>query len=80
MKLPIPTAEAVSSSLATAGPGGVSFESPAGIVAQGCSLGKKIGCGAAFVACGASCLLGPEVCVPCLTAVGATSCLDCLLG
>ena len=50
-----------------------------GITPQACSLGKKIACGAAFLACGASCALGPEICLPCLAAVGATDCLDCLL-
>ena len=78
MRLPLPTAEAVFSFPATGGRG-VAPGAPAGVVAQACSLGKKIGCGAAFIACGASCLLGPEVCVPCLAGVGATDCLDCLL-
>jgi hypothetical protein len=51
----------------------------AAVVPQGCSGWKKLACGGAFVACGASCVLGPEICVPCLAAVGATDCLSCLL-
>jgi hypothetical protein len=54
--------------------------SQAGLVPAECSLLKKIACGGAFVACGASCALGPEICIPCLTGVGATDCLSCLLG
>jgi hypothetical protein len=49
------------------------------VVPQGCSMTKKIACGSAFVVCGASCALGPEICLPCLGAVGATDCLSCLL-
>jgi hypothetical protein len=48
----------------------------------GASLGacpwyQTAGCAVAVVACGASCALGPEVCIPCLAGVGASSCLDC---
>jgi len=50
-----------------------------GVNPSGCSWGKKIECAAAIAACGATCALGPEVCVPCLASIGASSCLDCLL-
>jgi hypothetical protein len=38
---------------------------------------EYIVCPLAFVACGATCILGPEVCVPCLAAVGLEACLPC---
>ena len=38
---------------------------------------EYIVCPLAFTACGATCLLGPEVCVPCLTAIGLGVCLAC---
>lgn len=38
---------------------------------------EYIVCPVAFVACGATCVLGPEVCVPCLAAVGLEACLPC---
>ena len=38
---------------------------------------EYIVCPVAFVACGATCILGPEVCVPCLAAVGLGACLPC---
>lgn len=49
-----------------------------GVDLQGCSALRWATCGVAMVACGASCLLGPEVCVPCLAAIGMPTCLDCL--
>lgn len=43
-----------------------------------CSLGKKIACGAAAIACGAVCVgsLG-TACVECLAGIGASGCIDC---
>jgi hypothetical protein len=38
---------------------------------------EYIVCPLAFTVCGASCLLGPEVCVPCLTGIGLGACLPC---
>jgi hypothetical protein len=45
---------------------------------SGCSLGKKILCGAAIAACGAVCVasLG-TACVECLAGIGAGGCIDC---
>lgn len=50
------------------------------VVPQACSGWQQFACAAAVTACGATCLLGPEACLPCLQAVGAANCLDCLLG
>jgi hypothetical protein len=47
--------------------------SGAGISPQGC-----LGCITATALCGATCLLGPEVCVPCLASIGMQQCLSCL--
>jgi hypothetical protein len=38
---------------------------------------EYIVCPLAFTLCAASCVLGPEVCVPCLAAVGLEACLPC---
>lgn len=52
----------------------------AAIEPQSCSMTKKVLCGGAFLACGASCYFGPEVCIPCLAAVGGgADCLNCIL-
>ena len=45
---------------------------------SGCGILKGIGCAAALAACGALCVGGPEACIPCFAALGATSCIDCL--
>ncbi|MFL6334575.1 MAG: hypothetical protein ACJ754_14780 [Pyrinomonadaceae bacterium] len=79
MKLPKFTAERSVGASQVPAPGGVEPVRSYSVVPQGCSWTKKIACGTAFAACGASCALGPEICVPCLTAVGATDCLNCLL-
>lgn len=53
---------------------------PGSIEPQTCSMTKKVLCGGAFLACGASCYFGPEVCIPCLAAVGGgADCLNCIL-
>lgn len=78
MALPAMTAQSTLRSAAP--PAGLARASRVGVEPQSCSMTKKIACGAAFVACGASCYLGPEVCVPCLAAVGGgTDCLACLV-
>ena len=46
-------------------------------VASSCPWYEVIGCSAAIAACGATCALGPEVCVPCLAGIGAGSCISC---
>ncbi|MCB9758406.1 MAG: hypothetical protein H6739_01065 [Alphaproteobacteria bacterium] len=51
-----------------------------GVESESCSWGKAALCAGAAVACGATCVFGPEACVPCLTAIGAPICLSCLLG
>ncbi|HEX6941136.1 MAG TPA: hypothetical protein VF158_17165 [Longimicrobiales bacterium] len=85
MKLPRMRAGRVSTAVgyATAGAGvagrAAGWRRESVVAQEGCSVLKKIACGGAFLACGASCALGPEVCVPCLAAVGATDCLSCLL-
>ena len=60
-------------------PRGASQTCDAGAIEpSGCSLGKKIVCGAAIVACGAVCVgsLG-AACVQCLAGFGASGCIDC---
>lgn len=51
-----------------------------GVESESCSIGKAALCATALAVCGATCLAGPEVCIPCLASVGAPTCLSCLLG
>jgi hypothetical protein len=44
-----------------------------------CDFFKAIECAAAVVACGATCIAGPEACIPCLAGIGAEGCLDCVM-
>jgi hypothetical protein len=45
---------------------------------SGCSLGKKILCGAAIAACGTACVItGGAACIQCLATIGASGCIDC---
>ena len=46
---------------------------------SGCSLGKKIACAGALLACGAVCVgsVG-TACVQCLAGIGAAGCIDCV--
>lgn len=78
MKLPEMSAVASVGVAADYGQGPATFSQSA-IEPQFCSVGKMLGCGAAAIACGATCLIGPEVCIPCLAGVGMTGCLDCLI-
>lgn len=48
------------------------------IAPSDCSWLKKIACAGALAACGALCVGGPEACIPCFAALGATSCIDCI--
>jgi hypothetical protein len=50
-----------------------------GIIASGCSWALAAECVTAVALCGASCLLGPEVCIPCLAAGGLSYCFQCLI-
>jgi hypothetical protein len=43
-----------------------------------CPWYKKVACGAAVLACAASCLAGPEACIACFAGLGSSSCIDCL--
>jgi hypothetical protein len=43
-----------------------------------CPWYQAVGCGTAVTLCAASCAIGPEVCIPCLAAVGLSDCIDCL--
>ena len=45
--------------------------------AASCPWYEAVGCSLAIAACGATCALGPEVCIPCLAGVGASSCISC---
>lgn len=53
---------------------GAALPGGAGLAPQGC-----LECLGAVAVCGASCLMGPEVCVPCLATAGMEACLRCLL-
>jgi hypothetical protein len=50
-----------------------------GITASGCAWWKATGCAAALAACGAVCYgSGGLACAPCLAALGAGNCLECV--
>jgi hypothetical protein len=50
-----------------------------GITASGCSTWTAVGCAASLAACGAVCYgSGGLACAPCLAAIGASSCMECL--
>ena len=45
---------------------------------SGCSVFKKIACGAAIAACGAVCYVSlGTACVECLAGIGGSDCIDC---
>ncbi len=48
------------------------------VTPSGCSVFKKIACGAALATCVAACAGGPGPCVACLASIGASSCADCI--
>jgi hypothetical protein len=51
----------------------------ASVVPQSCNLGKKLGCAAAVLSCGALCSSGITVgCLECFAGVGAVGCHECL--
>lgn len=45
---------------------------------SGCDVFKAIRCAASVAACVATCAAGPQACIACFAALGASDCIDCL--